>query len=433
MYSVLTFFLFPLLLLTSDPRTELLQRSIISLENPENLVQITDRAADARIVLLGEATHGTSEFYVWRDRISRELIENKGFNFILVEGDWSSAYRVNRYIRQLPGAPATAAEALEGFNRWPQWMWNNREVLDMVEWLRSYNDGKSAGEKVGFYGMDMYAMWESIGQVTAKAGQHDSRIGNRLQAKYECLTRFGEDHRAYLESVARGGQHCGNNAENALALIREGMGGLAESDPAAWFNLEQQALVVRNAERHYRAMLSGGAGSWNERVDHFKATLNRMLEFKGEGSKGIVWAHNTHVGDARATDMAGAGMRNIGQLSRQKYGAEQVFSIGFGTYEGQVLAGRQWGDQMQVMDIPPAANGSLEALLNTMSPDVFAVHLGEDFAGVFSDPIGHRAIGVTYNPVTEARQNYVSTVWPQRYDAFIFIKNTGVLEALGEQ
>jgi erythromycin esterase len=432
MYYAFTYILFPLLLITADPRTDLLRSTIISLEEPGNLLQITDRAADARVVLLGEATHGTSEFYVWRDRISRELIENGGFNFILIEGDWSSAYRVNRYIRQLPGAPATAAEALEGFNRWPQWMWNNREVLDMVEWLRSYNAGRPAGEQVGFYGMDMYAMWESISQVIAKATHHNSSTGKRLQAKYDCLLRFDGDHRGYLESVARGGQHCGNNTENALTLIREGMRNLAESDSAAWFNLEQQALVVRNAERHYRSMLAGGASSWNERVDHFKATLNRLLDFKGANSKGIVWAHNTHVGDARATDMAGAGMRNIGQLSRQRYGTDLVYSIGFGTYEGRVLAGRQWGDNMQVMHIPPAANGSLEALLNTMEPDVFAVQLGERFAALFSDPIGHRAIGVTYNPESEARQNYVSTVWPQRYDAFIFIRQTDILDALFE-
>lgn len=432
MYYAFTYIFLPLLLLTTDPRIDLLRSSIISLEEPGNLVQITERASDARIVLLGEATHGTSEFYVWRDRISRELIENGGFNFILIEGDWSSAYGVNRYIRQLPGAPATAAEALEGFNRWPQWMWNNREVLDMVEWLRSYNAGRPAAEQVGFYGMDMYAMWESISQVIAKATHHNSSTGNRLQAKYDCLLRFDGDHRAYLESVARGGQHCGNNTENALTLVREGMSSLAESDPAAWFNLEQQALVVRNAERHYRSMLAGGASSWNERVDHFKATLNRVLDFTGESSKGIVWAHNTHVGDARATDMAGAGMRNIGQLSRQRYGSAQVYSIGFGTYEGRVLAGRQWGDEMQVMHIPPAANGSLEALLNTMEPDVFAVQLGERFAGLFSDPIGHRAIGVTYNPESDTRQNYVSTVWPQRYDAFIFIRQTDILDALFE-
>lgn len=402
-----------------------IQRYAIEFESPGDFDDLIDQAGDRTLVLIGESSHGTSEFYTWRADLSKRLITEKGFNFIAVEGDWPALSRINEFVKHKETGPPTIEEAMLNIDRWPLWMWRNYEVKDLLTWLHEYNRDLSPGERVGFYGVDLYAKQDAMGQVVQYLNGIDPGLAARADRAYSCITRF-DGIQEYLQMVARSGENCGEDLKLALSIIRE-----TENKGWSFFNAEHNAKVAINAEEHYRGNLQGGAASWNARASHFYLTAERLLGFYGKGSRGIVWAHNTHIGDARATDMARQGALNIGQLAKEEMGEENIYAIGFGTYEGRVLAGREWEAEMEIMDMPPALDGSWENLLQRAGPEQFYLLLNEsEVADVLQSPIPHRAIGVIYNPEQESRGNYVNTVVPQRYSAFIFIRETDILNVL---
>jgi erythromycin esterase len=411
---------------------EEIQRVSNPLGSPKDLDPLLDRIADARYVLLGEATHGTSEFYTWRTEISKRLIAEKGFSFIAVEGDWPDCMRVNRYVKGLDGK--NAEEVLHAFARWPTWMWANREVVDLAEWLREHNDLALDERKTGFYGLDVYSLWESIEAVVGYLDRIDPAFASSARRSYACFEPYYEDAQEYARATALVPTSCEDEAVGILRALRERAPTYREDSRDAYFDAEQNALVARNAELYYRTMVRGGPASWNVRDHHMVETLERLMAHHGSEAKAIVWEHNTHIGDARFTDLARAGMVNVGQLVRQAHARDGVVLVGFGTGSGTVIAGREWGAPMQQMEVPDAREGSAEAELRESLDGEDALLLFDDASrsseGELASPRGHRAIGVVYNPRTEHWGNYVPTVLPGRYDAFLYIDETHAVDPL---
>ncbi len=394
--------------------------------------ELIEKAGDKRLKLLGEASHGTHEYYAWRDSISRRLIAEKGYSFIAVEGDWASLYELNRYVKNMEGAAGSAREVLENLTRWPLWMWGNEEVEELIEWLREYNKDRSFEDKAGFYGMDVYDEWNSKAALYSFLEKYDRDLLQQVKSLYECFAPFGEDSWEYARAADRGRADCTNETASVVKLIEDSRHNLDISD-YEFLYAKQNAYVIKYAEKFYRkSIASRGPESWNSRVQHMYLTVNRLLDHYGENAKGIVWAHNTHVGDARATEMANRGQVNIGQLSREGLGADNVFITGFGTYTGSVKAGRQWGDRMLKLNVPEAHRDSYEYLLNQVAYNNFILIFDEQDRthDEFAEPRGHRAIGVVYNPEREVPGNYVFSILPQRYDAFIFFEKTTALNPL---
>ena len=404
-----------------------------SLEDAESLDPLMAAIGDSRIVMLGEASHGTSEYYTWRTAISKRLIKEKGFNFIAVEGDWPDSYLVNRFIKGYPDGSTTVHKLLQHYNRWPTWMWGNWEVAALVEWLKEQNEVQPAEKKVGFYGLDVYSLWESLEEILNYLEKQDGELLETARKAFKCFQPFNNDPEEYARSVAFVPQDCETEVLEMLNRIREKANAF-EHDTEAHFNTEQNALVTVNAEKYYRAMVRGGGNSWNVRDHHMMETLTRLLNFHGPDSKAIIWEHNTHIGDARFTDMARSRMVNVGQLVREQYGRENSFAVGFGSFKGSVIAGKSWGAPMQKMDVPEAINGSWEHYLHEISASNKLV-LSQDLRNMpdFRDTIGHRAIGVVYDPKTERYGNYVPSVIPERYDAFMFIDETEAVHPMHTQ
>ncbi len=437
MKSVRVLAVLTLLLATSNARGEdkewahALEPLLHSHKFTKNLDPILKSIGVARLVLLGEASHGTSQFYTWRAEISKRLITEKGFSFIAVEGDWASLYRLNRYVKGLDN-DSSAREILLTFDRWPRWMWANEETMELAEWLRDFNKDRPLAKRVGFYGMDVYGWENSLTEVVGYLQTAAPQLAKQVQTLYAGLARHGGDVGSYARAAAAG-QSSAKEVAMVVKLLREASDTLIVMDSRAYFNAEQNALVVKNAEEHIRKMMHGGSASWNARVEHMDFTVVRLKEFYGEKSRGIVWAHNTHIGDARATNMAQDQSLNIGQLARQRLGEESVFLLGFTTHHGDVLAARSWGGPRATMATPPAQAGSVEALLNKIRPQgALIIFRGKQISPALRQPRGHRAIGVIYHPEREAG-NYVPTILPQRYDAFIFLPRTNALRALHEQ
>jgi erythromycin esterase len=407
-----------------------LHQRLHPLSDPGDLDLLLERIGNARCVLLGEASHGTSQYYTWRARISERLIREKDFSFIAVEGDWPDCYEVNRYVKGLPDSAHSAREALGVFRRWPTWMWANEEVAELVEGLRRHNDRLPEGERVGFYGLDVYSLWESLEAVMEYLQREHPDAVEAAQRAYSCFEPYSGSAREYARATAFVPTSC---EDEVVEMLSELLGGAAEhpeDGSEAHFAAEQNALVARNAERYYRAMIRGGASSWNVRDRHMAETLGRLLDHHGPGAKAIVWEHNTHVGDARYTDMADRGLLNVGQLARERWGEKEVVLVGFGSHRGTVIAARQWGAPMERMPVPLAREGSWEDALHRAG--------GEDGLLVFSGPEeeelleerDHRAIGVVYDPGSERYSNYVPTLLSRRYDAFVYLEETRALRPL---
>lgn len=381
-------------------------------------------------MLLGEASHGTSEYYSWRARISERLIREKAFSFIAVEGDWPDCYEVNRYVRGLPGSAQSTREALGTFRRWPTWMWANEEVAGLIEGLRRYNDGLPEGEKAGFYGLDVYSLWESLEAVMEYLQREHPDAVEAARRAYLCFEPYGENVQEYARATAFVPTSCEDEVVGMLSELVRGAAEHPEDGSEAHFAAEQNALVARNAERYYRAMIRGGASSWNVRDRHMDETLRRLLDHHGPEAKAIVWAHNTHVGDARFTDMAEHGLVNVGQLARERWGEEEVVLVGFGSHRGRVIAARQWGAPMERMPVPPAREGSWEATLHRAGEeDRLLVFAGSEAEELLEER-DHRAIGVVYEPALERYGNYVPSVLPRRYDAYLYLDETRTLRPL---
>jgi erythromycin esterase-like protein len=402
--------------------------AVHNLESETDLDVLLNEIGDDQIVLLGEASHGTSEFYTWRAAISRRLIEEKGFTLIAVEGDWSEAYPLNSYIRGNSSA-ATAKEALQSFDRWPTWMWANEEIADLAEWLRTYNTGKTAQEQVGFYGLDVYGIWESMEEVNRYLQETDPEAAQTAQEVLNCFAPYNQSEDAYIGATLSSSENCSDELER---LLQEMQAKVAAESPAneEVFNAMQNVLVAVNAERYYRASAVSFSQSWNIRDEHMMETINRLLEQHGPDAKIIVWEHNTHVGDARATTMANEGMVNVGQLVREQYGEDEAYIVGFGTYSGTAVASQRWGAAAQVMNVPEAQPNSWEGILHRefSSNKIILMNVLRQ-EQKFMQRIGHRAIGVTYNPASESG-NYVPSVLPERYDTFLYIDQTQALHPL---
>jgi erythromycin esterase len=403
------------------------------LEQHDDLDALLRRIGDARYVLLGEASHGTAEYYAWRTAISQRLIREKGFSFIAVEGDWPDCARVNRFVKGRSDADGSARDALDAFARWPTWMWANEEVLELAQWLRAHNDRQPEARKVGFYGLDVYSLWQSLRAVLTWLRRYRPEALPAARRAVECFEPYGIDGHDYARAAGWVDTSCEADVRALLTEMRRAAGaGRNGGGPEAVFDAEQNAVVIANAERYYRTMIGGGPDSWNVRDRHMAETLDRLMrhhERQRPGAKAIVWAHNTHVGDARFTDMAAAGMVNIGQLARDAHAADGVVLVGFGSYEGTVLAGREWEAPMERMSLPAARPDSWEDVFHRAAGRDALLLCPRDATPEMRHWRGHRAVGVVYRPESETG-NYVPSVLPRRYDAFLYLDVTAALHPL---
>ncbi|TCB87384.1 erythromycin esterase family protein [Micromonospora zingiberis] len=394
---------------------------------PSDLDPLLERARDARVVMIGEATHGSHDYYRIREQLTRRLIAECGFNFVAVEGDWPDCDRVHRSVVGAAGGAVEPQVALERFERWPTWMWANAEVARFCSWLRAWNLERAESSRVGFHGLDVYSLWESMQAIFDYLGEEDPASLEAAQEAYRCFEPYGKRVEEYGMASRFVSARCEQEVVRLLARTRE----YAATDGPGAFSAWQNAEVVAGAERYYREMVAGGPGSWNVRDNHMADTLDRLLVRYGPGARGVVWAHNTHVGDARATDMAADGMVNIGQLARERHGADEVVLVGLGSWRGTVIAAPRWGSPAEAMVVPPARAGSVEHLLHQLMPDrAVLVFGGPDQPGWVTDTLDHRAIGVVYDPSFESWGNYVPTRLGQRYDAFIWCDETTALHPL---
>lgn len=401
------------------------------LQVPVDLDLLIEKIGDAKVVMLGEASHGTHEYYTWRSLITQRLIRERGFNLIAVEGDWPDCYRLNRYVRNYSGAGVSAFEVLHAFNRWPTWMWANWEMVAFAEWLSNHNRSLGIKEKAGFYGLDIYSLWESMEAIISYLRKVDPSALPVAERAFQCFAPYQrEEGRTYSYASLMVPEPCTTEVVALLAEIQRRIPGY-NSDQESVFSAEQNAIISVNAERYYRAMLQGGTETWNIRDSHMMDTLKRLCAFYGERSKAIVWAHNSHIGDARATDMRGDGMHNLGELARKYYGAEQVFLIGFGSFEGTVIAAQRWGSAGKYMSVPPARVESWEEILNeTGVQNGYMLMSAIRDRGMLDFDIDQRAIGVVYNSSSDKWSNYTASRVSSRYDAFVFFRLTKALHAL---
>lgn len=399
------------------------------LDSPSDLTALVERLSDTQYVLLGEASHGTSEYYRWRSWLSAQLIQKHDFSFVAVEGDWTDCYEVNRYVKGLDDE-MTACEVLSAFERWPTWMWANWEVLEFLEWLASYNEGRTEGEMAGFYGLDVYSLFESMRALIKYLDDIDPDAAADARDAYRCFEPYGEDAREYARAVRLAPESCEDEVVEVLAEFIEDGPDYSDNHPDERFSAEQNALIAKNAEEYYRAMIGGGTDSWNIRDRHMTETLERLMEHHGSDARGIIWAHNTHIGDARATDMKRHGRHNIGQLVREQAETDNVMLIGYGSHRGSVIAGEEWEASMEQMTLPPAQRGSYEDIFHRAGHQDRLLLMDElQDESRLDEERGHRAIGVVYDPDHEAN-NYVPTVLPERYDAFIYLDETEALHPL---
>lgn len=419
-------------ILNGDDVVNSIREYAYPLKDKNDLQPLLDHIGNARIVMLGEASHGTHEYYTWRAHISKRLIEEKGFDFIAVEGDWPDCYRLNRFIKGYDNEHKSVREVLETFTRWPTWMWANWEVVALGNWLQKHNTGLSADKKIGFYGLDVYSLWESMESIMKYLRKTDPSALKVAEKAYKCFEPYKENEgQSYARVSKFVPDLCQTEVVDLLKEIQQKLP-TYNSDYENVFNAEQNALIAVNAERYYRAMIEGGPHSWNVRDRHMADTLQRLLKFHGENSKVIVWEHNTHIGDSRATDMVDDGMFNIGELARIENHDKGVVLVGFGSYKGTVMATREWEARMQTMELPPAQKGSWEYLLRKAGKEDKLL-LMDDFSNnstLMENHIGHRAVGVVYNPKFERNGNYVPTILPKRYDAFIYLDETKAVHPL---
>lgn len=401
------------------------------LRGAADLDPLMDRIGDARCVLLGEATHGTHEFYTWRAELTKRLIVEKGFSFIAVEGDWPDCYRVNRYVKSYADAGSSAREVLHAFARWPTWMWANEEVADLTEWLRAHDRGLPEEQRIGFYGLDVYSLWDSLHHVMDYLRRAAPEALPEARRALRCFEPYAENAQEYALATVLVPESCQEHAIGLLQEVRRTAAEYRSDGRDAHFAAEQNALVVKNAETYYRTMVRSNSASWNVRDRHMAETLDRLLEHHGPSAKAIVWEHNTHIGDARFTDMADAGEVNLGQLARERYGEREVVLVGFSTHRGTVIAGREWDAPMEEMRVPVARPASWEDVLHDAGADdkLLVFDPARSPPEAFTSR-GHRAIGVVYRPEYEWYGNYVPTVLPHRYDALMFIDESHALRPL---
>jgi len=399
---------------------------------------LLEAIGDCRFVLIGEASHGTHEFYYERAEITKRLILERGFNAVAVEADWPDAYRVNEWVRGL-GEDQDAVDALSDFKRFPAWMWRNADVLDFIGWLRDYNDGRETDAKVGFYGLDLYALHASINAVLEYLQKVDPAEAKRARERYSCFDHVGADPQFYGFATSIGAvSSCENEVVQELVALRNRAeryrrmdGRMAEDE---FFFAEQNARLAVNAEKYYRSMYRGRESTWNLRDLHMADTLDALVEHLANRimtPKIVVWAHNSHLGDARATESAERGEWNLGQLVRERWG-DTAFLVGFSTYSGTVTAASDWDGPAERKRVRPGLPGSYEALFHATEDPAFTLILRDDprRAQVLQGPMLQRAIGVIYRPETERISHYFHTRLPEQFDAMLHIDHTRAVEPL---
>ena len=404
---------------------------------------LLDLIGDAPLVLLGEASHGTREFYQARAQITSRLIREKDFLAVAVEADWPDAYRVNRYVRGLNDDP-NGQEALSGFKRFPTWMWRNRDVLEFVEWLRGYNQRlPRAGRHVGFYGLDLYSLFASSEAVISYLEKVDPEAAQRARCRYSCFDHFGEESQSYGFAAEFGfSPSCEEEVVRQLVELQQQRAIYAKRDQRMaeddFFDAEQNARVVKNAEQYYRSMFQQRVSSWNIRDQHMVESLDELaahVQQQGIKAKIVVWEHNSHFGDARATSMGQRGERNVGQLVRERYGNEAVL-LGMSTYTGTVTAASNWSALHERKYVRPALEGSYEKLFHETAQASqqrnFLVCLRDKQRAnsLLRGPRLERAIGVIYSPSTERVSHYFQARLPEQFDALIHFDETFAVEPL---
>jgi erythromycin esterase-like protein len=405
---------------------------------PDGYDSLLERIGNARLCLLGEATHGTQEFYRERAEITKRLIKEKGYTAVAVEADWPDAFRINRYVRGLSD-DKNAGEALSGFKRFPTWMWRNTVVVDFVEWLRDYNESlPQNAPRAGFYGLDLYSLYTSIEAVLEYLKKVDPEAANRARYRYACFEHFNENTQAYGYAATFGlSESCERDVIAQLMDMRRraaeyaGRDGRVASDE--FFFAEQNARLVLNAERYYRTMFHGRVESWNLRDEHMAETLDSLIDHlsaQGGVAKVAVWEHNSHLGDARATYMSDYGEFNVGQLVRERYGNESVL-VGFTTYSGTVTAASDWDGSAERKRVRPALENSYEDLFHQQEIGNFLIDLKPGPAAVvLRRPLLERAIGVIYLPQTERQSHYFDARLADQFDVVIHFDETTALEPL---
>ena len=395
---------------------------------------IAARAARATIVLIGEASHGTQDFYAIRAELTRRLITAHGFRAVALEGDWPDTFRVHRYVTG-NSDDTTAEDALSDFRRFPAWMWRNEPMRDFVEWLAEFNRGLADGEGAGVFGLDLYSLHASIEAVLHYLDSVDPAAAARARARYGCFEYFGDSAHGYGYAVTHGAESCEDEAVAALVDLRRHALALplhhSHGSDEAFFSAEQNARLVMNAERYYRAMYRGRESTWNLRDTHMADTLDALIDrMPGAGAGIVVWAHNSHVGDARATEMGARGEVNVGQLVRERHRRE-TFLIGFSTHAGTVTAATDWDAPMERKRVRPSLDGSYERLFHDCGESRFWIDLaGGAAARELDGPKLQRAIGVIYRPQTERWSHYFDARLTRQFDVMIHIDVTDALQPL---
>jgi erythromycin esterase-like protein len=389
-----------------------------------------DRLADARVVLLGEATHGTSEFYRARAAITRRLVERHGFTVVAVEADWPDANRIDRYVRHRPLLQTDD----EAFTRFPTWMWRNSEVYDFIDWLRGYNESVARNRRVEFRGLDLYSLGSSIAAVLAYLDEVDPEEAKDARERYGCLSPWHADPARYGRAVLHGDKKpCDQKLLDQLRDLLDKRLDYARRDGEDFFDAVQNARVVRAAEHYYRIMFQGSTESWNLRDRHMFDTLQALLERRGHRAKAVVWAHNSHIGNAAATAMGWQGEFNIGELCRTAF-REEAALVGFGTDRGTVAAASDWDAPVEIKTVRPARPDSYERVfLETGVPSSLTdwrQHNRQELRDVLATARLERAIGVVYRPDTELYSHYFEAVLPEQFDAFIWFEETKAVTPL---
>jgi len=411
----------------TSAQVNLVRESVEHLDRIENvnIDSLLDRIGNSRVILIGEATHGTSEFYRMRAEITKQLIEKKGFQIIAIEGDWPDVAQIHRYI----SGQQVRQSKFKPFSRFPTWMWRNAEVVSFLEWLRNYNSQQiESNERVGYYGLDLYSLFCSIDAVLVYLDSVDASTAKVARERYSCLNPWQNDPADYgYAAIAGRYRSCEKEVVSMLKDMLEKLIDFQQPDAFEYFDAIQNSRVIANAELYYRTMYYGGAVSWNLRDRHMFETLQSLMSFRGGNSKAIVWAHNSHIGNASATEMITRGEFNIGQLCRDEFGAN-AYSIGFGTNEGIVAAASEWGGEMEFKKIRPSHAQSYERICHETGIKAFCLPLREPIRDEVREelkgPLLNRAIGVIYRPETELQSHYSLSILPHQFDEYIWFDET---------
>jgi len=405
----------------------------ITLPTPDAVVGLAPQLGARELILLGETTHGTHEYYVWRAEVSKALIEHMDFRFIAVEGDWAALDRLDRYVRHRGSEAESALAVLRTFDRWAEWMWANPVIEEMAEWLRDVNADRAPDERVGIHGIDVYGWGDSVELLPDFLSALDPDWGPRAAEGLAPLRRTGGDSQAFIQAAMRDQPTGADKLARIDARLRDEASALRDIDPEAWMQASQQTALIRQAKRHLRQSAQRHPRSWNPRAENFMQTVERLRDYYGANARGVVWAHNTHIGDARHTPMGMSGLITIGQRARERLGEDNVFLLGFASDTGTFRAGRRWGGPGEVIPLPTAIPDTLDAFLRDAIPEAAAAFIplaearGE---AALMQAVGHRAVGIVHPTNARIEHSYVPSIVPRRYDGLIFIRESRALDEL---